>query len=283
MPRIATCVALDLGASGTRRRHEQLADEMETRRPKGYQRLEGWLIGSGCLGWSAMIRYGSYNRFAVRARMCFLMFEMPMPITHYLAFLTAAVILLLIPGPTVLTVVGYSVSHGRQATLPLVVAVGLGDATALAFSLFGLGALLKVSAFWFTVAKFCGGLYLLYLGLKSLRAGIRPAAAVAKPVGKHRLFSNTFLVTALNPKSITFFVAFLPQFVYGSGDVVDQLWLMAVTFVMLAMLNIAAYATFASAASRRLTAPRAQRGFHFVGGVLLISAGTWALLARRQA
>ncbi len=113
-----------------------------------------------------------------------------MPITHYLAFLTATVILLVIPGPTVLTVIGYSVSHGRQATLPLVAAVGLGDATALAFSLLGLGALLKVSAFWFTVVKLCGGLYLLYLGLKSLRAGLWPAAAVSKRVGAWALLAR---------------------------------------------------------------------------------------------
>jgi len=207
-----------------------------------------------------------------------------MPITHFLAFLAATVVLLIIPGPTVLTVISYSVSHGRRSTLPLVIAVGLGDATALTFSLLGLGTLLKVSAFWFTVVKLCGGLYLLYLGLKSLRAGIKPTAPLrSNLVAERRLFSNTYLVTALNPKSITFFVAFLPQFVDGRDDVVGQLWLMAVAFVMLAMVNVAIYATFASTARRRLSAPHTQRGFHLAAGGLLTAAGTWALFAKRHA
>jgi threonine/homoserine/homoserine lactone efflux protein len=104
-----------------------------------------------------------------------------------------------------------------------------------------------------------------------------------KPLSGRRLFSNTYLVTALNPKSITFFVAFLPQFVYGKDDVISQLWLMATTFVVLATLNAASYATFASTVGRWLTTPRAQQGFHLAGGSLLTAAGTWALLAKRQA
>lgn len=162
-------------------------------------------------------------------------------------------------------------------------AVALGDATALTVSLLGLGALLQVSAFWFTVLKLCGGLYLVYLGIKSLRAGLAPEELMRpKPLSGRRLFSNTFLVTALNPKSITFFVAFLPQFVYGKDGIVGQLFLMASTFVVLATLNATNYAIFASAAGRWLTAPRAQRGFHLAGGGLLTAAGTWALLAKRQ-
>jgi homoserine/homoserine lactone efflux protein len=207
-----------------------------------------------------------------------------MPLTHWLAFVITAAMVIVFPGPTVLTVVGYSATHGRRATLPLVAAVGLGDTTALTFSLLGLGALLRVSAFWFTVLKLCGGLYLIYLGIKSLRAGVAATEVMRpKPLSGRRLFSNTYMVTALNPKSITFFVAFLPQFVYGKADVVGQLWLMAATFVVLATLNAANYAVFASAAGRWLTTPRAQRGFHLAGGGLLTAAGTWALLARRQA
>jgi threonine/homoserine/homoserine lactone efflux protein len=207
-----------------------------------------------------------------------------MPLTHWLAFAITAAAVIVFPGPTVLTVVGYSVTHGRRAALPLVAAVGLGDTSAVAFSLLGLGALLRVSALWFTVLKLCGGLYLIYLGVKSLRAGLGPAEVIRpKPLSGRRLFSNTYMVTALNPKSITFFVAFLPQFVYGKDDVVGQLWLMAATFVVLATLNATGYAFFASSAGRWLTTPRTRRGFHLAGGSLLTAAGAWALLARRQA
>ncbi|HEY1891466.1 MAG TPA: LysE family translocator [Steroidobacteraceae bacterium] len=207
-----------------------------------------------------------------------------MPLTHWLAFVITAIVVILFPGPTVLTVIGYSATHGRRATLPLVAAVGLGDTIAASFSLLGLGALLQASAFWFTVLKLCGGLYLIYLGVKSLRAGLTKAEVVRpKQLSGSRLFTNTVLVTSLNPKTITFFVAFLPQFVYGKNHVIEQLWLMAATFVVLATLNAANYATFAATVGRWLTTPRAQRGFHLTGGSILTAAGTWALLAKRHA
>jgi threonine/homoserine/homoserine lactone efflux protein len=88
----------------------------------------------------------------------------------WLAFVAASVVLLVIPGPTILTVISYSVAHGRKANVPLVAAVALGDSTALLLSLLGLGALLAISAFWFTAVKLIGGLYLIYLGIKLLRA-----------------------------------------------------------------------------------------------------------------
>ncbi len=208
-----------------------------------------------------------------------------MPIHLWLAFIAAASVVLMIPGPTILTVISYSVSHGRRANVPLVTAVALGDSTALAASLAGLGALLATSAFWFTLVKWVGGLYLLYLGLRLLRdRGEAPGpAAQREPVlpGTWQLFGKTWLVTALNPKSIMFFVAFLPQFIDPAGSVVDQMWILAVTFVVLATINASLYATFGSFASRLLSSGRAQRRFNLAGGSLLSAAGVWALLARR--
>ncbi|WP_431273816.1 LysE family translocator [Variovorax ureilyticus] len=208
-----------------------------------------------------------------------------MSIELWLAFVAASAVLLVIPGPTILTVISYSVAHGRRANVPLVAAVALGDSTALVLSLLGLGALLATSAFWFMVIKWVGGLYLLYLGVKLLRAGISPAelAAPAAPRSRWRLFANTWLVTALNPKGIVFFVAFLPQFINPRADVTHQLWLLAVTFVAMATLNATLYAVFAGSARRLLASPRAQRRFNLTGGSLLSAAGVWALLARRPA
>ncbi len=206
-----------------------------------------------------------------------------MPIETWLAFAAACAVLLVLPGPTILTVISYSLSHGPRANAALVAAVALGDSTALALSLLGLGALLATSAFWFTLVKWAGGLYLLYLGLRLLAAGTaRPALhAAAPPASRVRLFANTYLVTALNPKGIVFFVAFLPQFIDPRADVARQLWILAITFVVLATLNAALYALFAASARRLLAAPRAQRGFNLAGGTLLTAAGVWALLARR--
>jgi threonine/homoserine/homoserine lactone efflux protein len=206
-----------------------------------------------------------------------------MPLQLWLAFVAASAVLLLIPGPVILTVISYSMAHGRRVQLPLVAAVALGDSTALAFSLLGLGALLAASAFWFMVLKTAGGLYLLFLGLRLLRAGIAPpaAAAPAPPASAWRLFANTYLVTALNPKGMVFFVAFLPQFLDPRASAAPQLWILGATFVVMAALNAAMYAVFAASARRLLESPRARRGFHVAGGSLLTGAGVWALLARR--
>jgi threonine/homoserine/homoserine lactone efflux protein len=207
-----------------------------------------------------------------------------MALETWLAFAAASAVLLVIPGPTILTVISYSVAHGRRANLPLVLAVALGDSTALFCSLVGLGALLATSAFLFTLIKSIGGLYLIYLGFKLLRSGVSAPALAGPPAptSTRRLFFNTYVVTALNPKGIVFFVAFLPQFLRPDRDIGAQLWTLAVTFVVLATLNASLYAAFAASARRLLSSTQARRRFNLLGGCLLSGAGVWALLAKRN-
>lgn len=206
-----------------------------------------------------------------------------MPFELWLTFVAASAVLLVIPGPVILTVISYSMAQGRRANIPLVAAVALGDSTSLVFSLLGLGALLATSAVWFWVLKTLGGLYLLFLGIRLLRSGITPAQAPADApaLSAWRLFANTYLVSALNPKGMVFFVAFLPQFLDPHAPAAPQLWILGATFVVMATLNATLYALFAGSARRLLASPRAQRGFNLAGGSLLSGAGIWALLARR--
>ena len=215
-----------------------------------------------------------------------------MPIELWLAFVAASAILLISPGPTILTVISYSVAHSRRANLALVAAVALGDSTALVLSLLGLGALLASSALWFTLVKWAGGVYLIFLGLKMLRSGVSAAPAdgaatqpqePALPVSRWKLFANTYLVTTLNPKGIIFFVAFLPQFISAQAGLALQLWVLEITFVVMATLNATLYAVFAGTARALLTSARAQRRFNLTGGSLLGAAGVWALFAKRVA
>jgi len=207
-----------------------------------------------------------------------------MTIEMWLAFTFASTILLIIPGPTILTVISYSVSHGYRAKIPLIIAVALGDSTALALSLLGLGALLAESAFWFQIVKWAGGLYLLFLGVKLLKAGIKPSEIQqdTEYASSWMLFINTYLVTALNPKGIIFFVAFLPLFINANSNVSHQLWILAITFVALATFNATLYAVFAGKARQLLSSPKTQRIFNFTGGSLLSAAGFWALSARQS-
>lgn len=209
-----------------------------------------------------------------------------MTIELWLAFATASVVMLLIPGPTILTVISYSVAHGKKANIPLVLAVALGDSTALALSLLGLGALLATSSLWFVVIKWAGGLYLLYLGIKLLRAGTSNTEIIEAPVqlgSTWKLFANTWLVTALNPKGIVFFVAFLPQFLNRAEPAIGQLWILSLTFVVLAALNATLYAVFAGTARRLLSSAAAQKRFNLAGGSMLSMAGLWALTAKQPA
>ncbi len=207
-----------------------------------------------------------------------------MSIELWVAFVVASGIVLVIPGPTILTVISYSVAHGRRANLPLVSAVALGDSTAMVTSVFGLGALLATSAFWFTAVKWVGGAYLLYIGARLLRAGTSRAETAAPAVlaSRWRVFANTYLVTAFNPKSIVFFVAFLPQFIDHTANLTRQFWVLTVTFVTMATINAALYAIFAASARGLLASPRAQRRFNVAGGSLLSAAGVWGLLAKHS-
>ena len=109
----------------------------------------------------------------------------------------------------------------------------------------------------------------------------RILAARSVPASRWKLFTNTYLVTALNPKGIVFFVAFLPQFITHDAAITPQLWILSCTFVSLAIVNATLYSVFAATARRVMSSSRAQRRFNLSGGTLLTAAGIWALLARR--
>ena len=206
-----------------------------------------------------------------------------MSLEMLLAFVVTSTVVLVIPGPTILTVVGYSVAHGRQAYLPIVTAIALGDLAAITLSLLGLGALLTASAVIFAAVKWAGGLYLIYLGIRLFRADVteRQAVTQARAQSWWHLFRNMFLVAFLNPKGIVFYVAFFPQFIDPSSDIGAQLSMLALTFIVLGVFNSTFYAAFGASTRVFLSSPRARRGFNIVGGSLLSASGVYAILARR--
>ncbi len=123
----------------------------------------------------------------------------------WLAFSAASIVLLVIPGPTVLLVVSYALGQGWKAAFPMAVGVALGDFTAMTLSMLGVGALLAASATVFTAVKWAGAAYLVWLGIKLFRAGgALHASARHDKVHPVRMLVHAWLVTALNPKSITF-------------------------------------------------------------------------------
>ena len=206
-----------------------------------------------------------------------------MSIETWLAFAAASAVLLIIPGPTILLVVSYALGQGWRTALPMAVGVALGDFTAMTLSMLGVGALLAASATVFTILKWIGAAYLVWLGIKLFRAGgtlqAEPRRSAASSL---RMLGHAWLVTALNPKSITFFVAFLPQFLDRSGDFWTQMLIFEATFLVLAFLNALGYALAASRARQAVANPRVLAIVNRTGGTLLVGAGV-ATVALRSA
>ncbi len=195
----------------------------------------------------------------------------------WLAFAGATIIILAIPGPTILLVVSYALGHGRKTALTTATGVALGDFVAMTASMVGLGALLAASADVFTILRWIGGAYLVYLGIKLWRAPVQTGAMgdndnlpERKP---HRIMMHAFIVTALNPKSIVFFVAFVPQFIDHTSPFIPQMIVMEATFVALAALNAIGYALLADKARAFIRKASVQKAVNRTGGTLLISAG----------
>jgi threonine/homoserine/homoserine lactone efflux protein len=204
-----------------------------------------------------------------------------MTVETWLAFVAATAVLLVIPGPAILLVVSYALGRGMRAALPVAAGVALGDFTAMTLSMLGLGALLATSSLLFTALKWAGAAYLVWLGIRLWRAGgaleARPRADAAPPM---RMLGHAWIVTALNPKSLTFFVAFLPQFIDPNGDFWRQTLVFEATFVTLAFANAAGYALIALRARGLVQSERAVGIFNRIGGSLLIGAGLAAATVR---
>ncbi|MDH6233673.1 threonine/homoserine/homoserine lactone efflux protein [Mesorhizobium soli] len=204
-----------------------------------------------------------------------------MPLETWAAFAAASAVLLIIPGPTILLVVSYALGQGWRTALPMAVGVALGDFTAMTLSMLGIGALLMASATVFTILKWIGAAYLIYLGIKLFRAGGTLRAEPRKTASSAaKMMAHAWLVTALNPKSITFFVAFLPQFIDRHADFWTQMAIFEATFLTLAFTNAFGYALVASRARDLVRNPRAIGLFNKAGGTLLVGAGIATVAVR---
>ncbi|MDQ2092065.1 LysE family translocator [Marimonas arenosa] len=207
-----------------------------------------------------------------------------MPIELWLAFVAASTALLIIPGPTILLVLSYALSQGRRVAVASATGVALGDFVAMSASLAGLGALVSASASAFTVLKWIGAAYLVWLGVKLLRSA--PKGGLALPdapegIEAGRIFWHAAAVTALNPKSIAFFIAFVPQFVTAGQPLLPQFAVLIATFVGLAALNALAYALLADRLRRTIRQPGVIAWMTRTGGAALIGMGVMTASLQR--
>lgn len=200
----------------------------------------------------------------------------------WLAFMAASTALLLIPGPTVLLVLSYALAQGRRVAVSCAAGVALGDFIAMSLALIGLGALIAASALAFTIMKWVGAAYLVWLGLRMLRSAPGAATLAETPARDARaIFRHAAIVTALNPKGIGFFIAFVPQFITPEAAYLPQAAILIASFVGLAALNALAFALAAGTMRAHLTRPAVIRRLTQAGGATLIGMGALTATLRR--
>lgn len=207
---------------------------------------------------------------------------MPVSPDLWLAFAAAAAILIAIPGPTTLVVLGHTLSGGRAMGFVSLIGVAAGDVCAIGLSVLGFSAILSASAAAFEALKWVGAVYLVWLGIGLWRAP--PGDFAAGPsvrVGVRAAILRSFTVTLLNPKGILFFAAFLPQFVEPAHLLLPQVVMLTLTFVALATAIQGAYVLALGAARRNIVSPATMRTLNRAGGTMLIGAGLLSASLKR--
>ena len=197
------------------------------------------------------------------------------------AFIVAAVLLILMPGPSILFVIGRSIAYGRLAGVLSVVGNALGMLPLLTLVALGVGALVAQSVVIFTIIKVVGAGYLVYLGVQAIRHRNEvPDAEQGPRRPAWRLLAEGFVVGVTNPKTIAFFVAVLPQFVdYSAGGIPWQLAELGVVFVAIALICDSCWALAAGTARAWFaTSPRRIGRLRATGGVMMIGLGGVLLL-----
>jgi threonine/homoserine/homoserine lactone efflux protein len=201
-------------------------------------------------------------------------------------FISAALVLLLIPGPAVLYIVGRSIEQGRRAGFVSILGIHTATLVNVVAAALGLSAVIASSALAFGVIKYAGAAYLIWLGLsKIFKAAETPGANIA--LARHgyaRLFRDGFIVNLLNPKTALFFLAFLPQFVnMNRGHAATQVVVLGLIFIVLGFISDSGYAIAAGTVGNWMKHSRRYLKMErYVSGVLLIGLGVTAAFSGHQ-
>ena len=203
-----------------------------------------------------------------------------MAVHLYLAYAAACVVIVIVPGPTVTLIVANSLRHGTRAGLLNIAGTQLGLAVMIGIVLAGLASLIEVMGWWFVWVRLAGAAYLVWLGVKLLRlsGSLTPQSAPKPRVG---FFLQGFLVLMSNPKVLILFGALFPQFIDPSGNYVEQVLLMGITAMVIALIFDSAYAVLTGRAAVLLS-HRRVRFISQASGLCLIGGGAWLALTRSR-
>jgi threonine/homoserine/homoserine lactone efflux protein len=205
-----------------------------------------------------------------------------MSLQLYLAFVAACIALALLPGPIVTLLIANGLRHGTRAALVNIAGVQMGLAIVIGIVAIGLTTLMATLGYWFDWVRLAGAAYLVWLGIKLIRAPVEGVGSDAPPPPpRGGFFLQGLLVSLSNPKLLVFFGAFIPQFVDMSRDHVSQVALLGVTFMVIAGITDGLYALLAGRA-RSFFSARRTRLVSRVSGGFMIGGGIWLALTRAR-
>jgi threonine/homoserine/homoserine lactone efflux protein len=210
--------------------------------------------------------------------------ETVIPLDRLLAFALTALVVIVIPGPSVLFVVGRALGSGRVLS---VLGNAIGEYIQVIAVAFGVGAIAEQSVAAFTALKLIGGLYLVYLGVKTFRARRSFASAIALPTNPGsdmRSFGQGLTVGATNPKTVVFLAAILPQFVdRAAGDAAGQILVLGLVFAAIAILSDSMWVLAAGTVRTWFAeSPRRLEMIGGFGGLAIAAVGGGLLLTGRR-
>src|SRR6266853_4225957 len=202
-------------------------------------------------------------------------------LSTYALFIATALALLAIPGPAVLYVVSRSIDQGRRAGLASVLGITTGTVVHVTLATVGLSSLVLASKVAFDAVRYVGAAYLIFLGIRRLLTRRVEEDTTARPPRSRRdLYTQGLIVNLLNPKTIVFIFAFIPQFVdVNAGHVWLQIMLLGFTFAGLGLASDSLYAVVAGTVADRLRGtPLIARVERWFGGTVLIGLGVAAAI-----
>ena len=199
----------------------------------------------------------------------------------FIAFVIATVIMIALPGPSVLLTVAHSISFGWKRGIVTVTGATMGIAVQLTIAAIGLTSLLNVVAQAFEWLRWTGAIYLIYLGIKQWRSANDPLKIETSSVSKKNLFFQGLVITIPNPKSLIFIAAFLPQFINTANPIGLQFVIIVPTFLVITFTVTSVWALVAGKASKFLRSQRALQSVSRISGGLMVAAGVGLAAARR--
>jgi threonine/homoserine/homoserine lactone efflux protein len=205
-----------------------------------------------------------------------------MSLQAYLAFVAACIALSLLPGPIVTLLIANGLRHGTRAALINIAGAQVGLAIVIGIVAVGLTSLMATMGYWFDWVRLAGAAYLVWLGIKLIRAPVEAVDADAPPPPpRGGFFLQGVLVLLSNPKVLVFFGAFIPQFMDMSQEHVPQVALLGITFMAVAGVTDAIYALLAGRARTFFSARRTRLVSRISGG-FMIGGGIWLALTRAR-